>query len=85
MQKYIPCTFGKGKQRTNCPVNAHLISGPTISTKTSFAQFDIVIKYVKVNSGFINYTCIYFVKLEYIMPLAKFQDHRTISSVREDI
>ena len=31
-------------QRTNGPVNAHLISGPTISTKTSFAKFDIVVK-----------------------------------------
>ena len=40
-----------GNQRTNAPVNAHLISGPTISTKTSFAKFDIVVKCVKVNSG----------------------------------
>ena len=38
-------------QRTNGPVNAHLISGPTVSTKTSFANFDIVLKWVKVNSG----------------------------------
>ena len=38
-------------QRTNGPVNAHLISGPTIHTKTSFAKFDIVLKWVKVNSG----------------------------------
>ena len=30
-------------QRTNVPVNAHLISRPTISTKTSFAKFDIVV------------------------------------------
>ena len=29
-------------QKTNGPVNAHLISGPTISTKTSFAKFDII-------------------------------------------
>ena len=35
-------------QRTDGPVNAHLISGPTISTKTSF---DIVLKWVMVNSG----------------------------------
>ena len=29
--------FGSGElnQRTNVPVNAHLISGPTVSTKTS--------------------------------------------------
>ena len=33
-----------GNQRTNGPVNAHLISGPTISTKTSSAKFDIVVK-----------------------------------------
>ena len=38
-------------QRTNGPENAHLISGPTVSTKTSFANFDIVLKWVKVNSG----------------------------------
>ena len=38
-------------QRTNGPVNAHLISGPTVSTKTSFANFDIVLKWVKVNLG----------------------------------
>ena len=38
-------------QRTNGPVNAHLISRPTISTKTNFAKFDTVLKWVKVNSG----------------------------------
>ena len=38
-------------QRTNCPVHAHLISGPTVSTNTSFAKFDIVLRWVKVNSG----------------------------------
>ena len=31
-------------QRTNGPVNAHLISGPTTSTKTSLAKFVIVLK-----------------------------------------
>ena len=31
-------------QRTNGPVNAHLISGPTVSTKISFAKFVIVLK-----------------------------------------
>ena len=48
---FIPNEEAKMKQRTNGPVNAHLISGPTISTKTSFAKFDIVVKWVKVNSG----------------------------------
>ena len=38
-------------QRINGPVNNHLTSGPTISTKTSFAKFDIVLKWVKVNPG----------------------------------
>ena len=31
-------------QRTNGPVNTHLVSVPNISTKTSFATFDIVVK-----------------------------------------
>ena len=35
---------------TNDPVNAHLISGANVSTKSSFAKFDIVLKWVKVNS-----------------------------------
>ena len=38
-------------QGTNGPINAHLISEPTVSTKTSFTIFDIDIKWVKVNSG----------------------------------
>ena len=38
-------------QMTNVPVNAHLIIGPTLCTKTSFAKFDIVLKCVKVNTG----------------------------------
>ena len=33
----------------NGPVNAHLIYGPTISTKTSFAKFVIAVKEVRVN------------------------------------
>ena len=41
----------KNNQRTNGPVNGHLISGPTINTKSSVAKFDIVLKLVKVNSG----------------------------------
>ena len=56
------------------PVNAHLISGPTVSTKTS-----------KIGQGqprviiYIN-----FVKLESPMLHAKFQDHRTSGSGEED-
>ena len=61
-------------QRTNGPVNAHLISGPTVSTKIS-----------KIGQGqprviiYIN-----FVKLESPMLHAKFQDHRTSVSGEED-
>ena len=36
-------------QMTNVPVNTHLIFGPTLCTKTSFA--DSVLKWVKVNTG----------------------------------
>ena len=43
--------FEDRNQRTNGPVNAHLISGPTVCTKTSFANFDIDLIWVKVNSG----------------------------------
>ena len=66
-------------QRTNGPVNVHLISGPTISTKTSFAKFDVVLKWVMLNSGssFIKHIP----ALGYIMSYAKFHDHRTFSSV----
>ena len=35
-------------QRTNGPVNAHLIFRPTLSTKSSFAKFGIVLKWEKV-------------------------------------
>ena len=61
-------------QRTNGPVNAHLISGPTVSTKTS-----------KIGQGqprviiYIN-----FVELESSILRAKFQDHRTSGSGEED-
>ena len=64
-------------QRTNGPVNAHLISKPTVSTKTNFAKSDIDLKWVKVII-YIN-----FVELEYKIPGAKFHDHRTISSVED--
>ena len=40
----------KNNQKTSGPVNAHLISGAPVSTKTSFAKFDIVLKWVNVNS-----------------------------------
>ena len=36
---------------TNVHVNTHLIFGPTLCTKTRFAKFDIVLKWVKVNTG----------------------------------
>ena len=63
-------------QRTNGPVNAHLITGPTGSTKTN-----------KIHVGqsqprviiYIN-----FVELESPMLHAKFQDHRTSGSGEED-
>ena len=61
-------------QRTNGPVNAHLISGPTVSTKTSKigqGQPRVII-YIK------------FVELESPMLHAKFQDHRTSGSGEED-
>ena len=48
---YEPLAQVSYNQRTNGPVNAHLISGPTVSIKTSFANFDIVLKWVNVNSG----------------------------------
>ena len=61
-------------QRTNGPVNAHLISGPTGSTKTSKigqSQPRVII--------YIN-----FVELESPMLQAKFQDQRTPGSGEED-
>ena len=60
-------------QRTNGPVNAHLISGPTVSTKRS-----------KIGQGqprVIIYIDI--VELESPMLSAKFQDHRTSGSGEE--
>ena len=36
-------------QRPNGPVNAHLIYWPTISTKTSFDKFDIVVNRSRSN------------------------------------
>ena len=60
----------KRNQRTNGPVNAHLIAGPTVSTKTSKigqGQTRVII-YIK------------FVELESPMIHAKFQDNRTSGS-----
>ena len=72
-------------QRPNGPVNAHLISGATVSTKTSFDKFDIVLEWVKVNSrSSLKMIYINFVEFEYIMLHAKFHDHRTISCEGED-
>ena len=68
-------------QRTNGPVNAHLIYGPTVSTKTSFANFDSL----KMGQGQLRVIIyINFVELENILLHAKFHDHRTISSEGED-
>ena len=61
-------------QRTNGPVNAHLISVPTVSTETS-----------KIGQGpprVIIY--IKFVELESPMLRAKFQDHTTSDSGEKD-
>ena len=70
-----------GNQRTNGPVNAHLISGPTVSTKTRFAKFERR----KIGQGQLRVIiCKNFVELEYIMLHAKFQDHTTVSSAEED-
>ena len=54
-------------QRTNGPENAHLISGPTVSTKTnkigqSQPRVIIYINFVEIQSPLLH---------------AKFQDHRT--------
>ena len=72
-----PLKFALGlkNQRTYGPVNTHLISGPTVSTKTS-----------KIGQGqprviiYIN-----FVELESQMLRAKFQDHRTSGSGERDL
>ena len=61
-------------QRTNGPVNAHLISGPTVSTKTSKKGYG----QPRVNI-YIN-----FVGLESPMLHAKCQDHRISGSGEED-
>ena len=56
--------------RTNGPVNTHLISGPTVSTKIS-----------KIGQGQPRVTIyINFVELESPMIHAKFHDHRTSGS-----
>ena len=70
-------------QKTNGPVNAHLISRPTLSAKTSFAKIWHCLKMGQSQLRVIIY--ISFVELKYIMLHATFHDHRTISSVGEDI
>ena len=61
------------KQRTNGPVNAHLISAPTVSTKTSKIGQDQHRVIIYIN----------FVEIESPMLHAKFQDHRTSGSGEE--
>ena len=67
-------SIATGNHRTNSPVNAHLISGPTGSTKTN--------KKGQSQSRVIIYTN--FVELESPMLHAKFHDHRTSGSGEED-
>ena len=68
-------------KRINGPLNAHLIYGPTLSTKTSFANLTCC----KIGQGqlriIIYINCL---ELEFIMFHAKFDNHRTISSVGKD-
>ena len=63
-------------QRTNGPVNAHLISGPTVSVSTKTSKLDPgqprVIVYINL------------LELESQMLHAKFQDNRTSGSGEED-
>ena len=63
-------------QRTKSPVNAHLISGPTGSTKKQTNKIGQSQPRVII--------CINFVELESPMLHAKFQDHRTSGSGEED-
>ena len=62
-------------QRANGPVNAHLISGPSVSTKTS--------KIRQAHPRVIIY--LNFVELESPMLHAKFQDHWASGSGEEDV
>ena len=66
--------FAYSNQRTNGPVIAHLIPGPTVSTKTSNIG--------KGQPRVITY--INFVELESPMLHAKFQDHKTSGYGEED-
>ena len=69
----------KAKQRTKGPVNAHLISRPSISTKANLNKFDITVKLERpIMTGGIIYTN--FADLESPLPHSKFQDHRTSGS-----
>ena len=73
IQSFFNTHFKFIYQRTNGPVNAHLIAGPTVSAKTS--------KIGQSQPRVIIY--IYFVDLESPILHAKFQDHRTSSSGEE--
>ena len=68
------CSVAAINQRTNGPVNAHLISGPTVSTKTNKISQGQPRAIIHIN----------FVELESSMLHAKFQDHRTSGSGEED-
>ena len=72
---YAKTFYRKIDQRTNGTVNAHLIYGPTVSTKTS-----------KVGEGQPRVT-IYITSVELESPMlhAKVQDHRTSGSGEEVI
>ena len=64
----------KKNLRTNGPVNAHLISGPTVSTK----QVLRIGHCLKIGQGQPSaIICINFVELENILLHAKFHDHTT--------
>ena len=73
-------------QRTNGPVNAHLIPEPTTCTSTcTKTSFTKIWHCCKIGQGQLRVIIhINFVELEYIMLHAKFHDHRTISSVEKD-
>ena len=65
-------------QRTNGPVNAHLTSGPGISTISNFNQ---ILPCLKIGQGQPRVTIVInFVHLEPPMIHTKFQDHGTSAS-----
>ena len=74
----LSSVISKKNQRTNGPVNAHLISGSIISTKTSFCQIGHCCKIGHGQLRVINCE-----ELEFIMFHAKFHDHRTITEGKD--